>query len=317
MELPEESEERYSVYTIWRPENPTELKRNHGTSEGITILAKDKIQLNNAPITPLKDSNQNACIKTRSPSVPKDRTLRIFQSSPRSHSLPSKLNENSNTDCKKLMSNLPTPVAKNLDQSPVKFKYSKTFGRKEALTVLKSFGGKIEKSKKIPKEVKNVNLTSNLNIPNNINSEKVNAAEVIILAEKQSNEEVIMLSKKHSNDEVIILSDKQSNVSTNTTRQKRKFTVDSPSKSYKKRIKGDHLFCQSKLNFEDTLDSKASKNELKNKKGDLAKKSNFHYSPRKTLGIKSEPKQSDIYKENTISSKPKIQKNILQYFQTD
>ena len=214
------------------------------------------------------------------------------------------------------MSNLPTPVAKNLDQSPVKFQYSETFGRKEALTVLKSFGGKMEKSKKIPKEVKNINLTPNLNIPNNINSEKVNAGEVIILAEKQSNEEVIMLSKKHSNEEVIILPDKQSNMSTNTSRQKRKFTLDSPSKSYKKRIKGDHLFCQSKLNFEDTLNSKASKNEL-NKKGDLAKKSNLYYSPRKTLGMKSEPQKSDIYKENTILSKPKTQKNILQYFQTD
>ena len=314
MELPEE---RYSVYTIWRPENTTQRKMNHGISEGITILAKDKIKLNNDPITPLKCSNPDACIKTRSPSVPKDRTHRISQSSPRSHSLPSKLNKNSNTECKKLMSNLPTPVAKNLDQSPVKFKYSKTFGRKEALTVLKSFGGKIEKSKKIAKEVKNINVTSNLIITNNINSEKVNAGEVVILAEKQSNEEVIMLSKKHSNEEVIILSDKQSNMSTNTTRQKRKFTVDSPSKSYKKRIKGDHLFCQSKLNFEDTLDSKASKNELKNKKGDLAKKSNFHYSPRKTLGMKSEPQKSDIYMENTITSKPKIQKNILQYFQTD
>jgi hypothetical protein len=314
MELPDE---RYSVYTIWRPENHTQRKSNHGTSEGITILAKDQIQLNNGPITPLKGSNPDACIKTRSPSVPKDRTLRIFQSSPRSHSLPSKLTRNSNTECKTLMNNLPTPVAKNLDQSPVKFEYSKTFGRKEALTVLKSFGGKMEKSKKIPKEVKNINLTSNLNMPNNINSEKVNAGEVIILAEKQSNEEVIMLSKKHSNEEVIVLSDKQSNVSTNTTKQKRKFAVDSPSKSYKKRIKSDHLFCQSKLNFEDTLDSKASKNELKNKKGDLAKKSNLHYSPRKTLGMKSEPQKSDIYKEKTISSKPKIQKNILQHFETD
>ena len=314
MELPEE---RYSVYTIWRPENPKPCKRNHGTSEGITILAKDKIQLNNGPITPLKDSNPDACIKTRSPSVPKDRTHRIFQSSPRSHSLPSKFNDNSNSKCKKLISNLPTAVAKNLDQSPVKFKSSKTLGRKEALTALTCFGGKIGKSKKIPQEIKNIDVTSNLNIPNNINSENVNAEEVIILAEKHSNEEVIMLSKKHSNEEVLILSDKQSNMSTNTTRQKRKFTVDSPSKSYKKRIKGDHLFCQSKLNFEDTLDSKASKNELKNKKGDLAMKSNLHYSPRKTLGMKSEPQKSEIYKENIIASKPKIQKNILQYFQTD
>ena len=314
MELPEE---RYSVYTIWRPENPKPCKRNHGTSEGITILAKDKIQLNNGPITPLKDSNPDACIKTRSPSVPKDRTHRIFQSSPRSHSLPSKFNETSNTKCKKLISNLPTAVAKNLDQSPVKFKSSKTLGRKEALTALTCFGGKIGKSKKIPQEIKNIDVTSNLNIPNNINSENVNAEEVIILGEKHSNEEVIMLSKKHSNEEVLILSDKQSNLSTDTTRQKRKFTVDSPSKSYKKRIKGDHLFCQSKLNFEDTLDSKASKNELKNKKGDLAKKSNLHYSPRKTLGMKSEPQNSEIYKENIILTKPKIQKNILQYFQTD
>ena len=314
MELPEE---RYSVYTIWRPENPKPCKRNHVTSEGITILAKDKIQLNNEPITPLKDSNPDACIKTRSPSVPKDRTHRIFQSSPRSHSLPSKFNETSNTKCKKLISNLPTAVAKNLDQSPVKFKSSKTLGRKEALTALTCFGGKIGKSKKIPQEIKNIDVTSNLNIPNNINSENVNAEEVIILAEKHSDEEVIMLSKKHSNEEVLILSEKQSNMSTNTTRQKRKFNVDSPSKSYKKRIKGDHLFCQSKLNFEDTLDSKASKNELKNKKGDLAMKSNLHCSPRKTIGMKSEPQKSEIYKENIIASKPKIQKNILQYFQTD
>jgi len=310
MELPEE---RYSVYTIWRPETPKPCKRNHDTSEGITILAKDKIQLNNGPITPLKDSNPDACIKTRSPSVPKDRTHRISQSSPRSHSLPSKFNEKSNTKCKKLI----TAVAKNLDQSPVKFKSSKTLGRKEALTALTCFGGKIGKSKKIPQEIKNIDVTSNLNIPKNINSENVNAEEVMILAEKHSNEEVIMLSKKHSNEEVLILSEKQSNMSTNTTRQKRKITVDSPSKSYKKRIKGDHLFCQSKLNFEDTLDSKASKNELKNKKGDLVKKSNLHYSPRKTLGIKSEPQKSEIYKENIMSSKPKIQKNILQYFQTD
>ena len=214
MELPEE---RYSVYTIWRPENPKPCKRNHVTSEGITILAKDKIQLNNGPITPLKDSKPDACIKTRSPSVPKYRTHRISQSSPRSHSLPSKFNENSNTTCKKLI----TAVAKNLDQSPVKFKSSKTLGRKEALTALTCFGSKIGKSKKIPQEIRNIELTSNLNIPNNINSENVNAEEVIILAEKHSNEEVIMLSKKHSNEEVLILSDKQSNMSTNTTRQKR------------------------------------------------------------------------------------------------
>ena len=311
------SDERYSVYTIWSPENSTPRKRNHGNSEGITILAKDRIQLNNGPITPSTDSNSDACTITRSPSVPKNRTQRIFQSSPRSHSLPSKLNENCNTECKKVISNLPTAVAKNLDQSRVKFKSSNTFARKEALTALTCFGGKIGKSKKIPQDIKNIDVISNFNTSNNVDYENVNVEEVMILTEKHSNEEVIMLSKRHSNEEVLILSDKQSNTSTNTTRQKRKFTIDSPSKSYKKRIKGDHLLCQSKLNIEDTLDLKASKNELKSRKGDSAKKSNIHYSPRKTLGMKTEPQKSEIYKENIIASKPKIQKNILQYFQTD
>ena len=308
LEQMELSDAQYSVYTIWSPMSRKEMDSMQITNERPIRHSR---QIDCKASTPMRPVSKDSTLKPRSPSVPKSKSQKNCQVSPRSQSLPPNFTEPPILLPQLLESARKGPhldSSNNLPNSPLKSKFRGKIRQKEALTTLKKFGSGLERVSKISREIKVVPPSTG-KIENNQET----------LAGKCTKGSSIQL-KENSNKKRI--------PTTRNISGKRKTLLNSPSKLYNKKIKLDNVenfLCPLTTNYNSLSESQLiNRNELRTKNTDetsfisteSGNKIPFSSKDNILNSISAEPEYIKK-KTNMCKKASKTQKSILQYFKTD